>query len=246
MPVAEGQMAAFQQQGDEVSAEAMRAFDRARRFARGRRQWQESASGIQAAVDDVPPDRFVQDYIIGEGNQASYGDVARLVQTLRRDPAAMQDTRARVVGWLKEQAIGRGKDSDVGNFSASGFAKALDQLGEGKLRLFFTPEEVSQLRAVGRVASYETFQPRGSAVNNSNTAGAGLAMLDRLASSTLLSRVPLGGALREPAQNWSAQIRAGQALRPLNALAAQPVRPESAPSNAMLPLTMPFLMAPRD
>lgn len=245
-PATDAQLSALQQQGDDVSAEAMRAFDRARRFARGRRQWQESASGIQAAIDDIPPDRFVQDYIIGEGNQASYGDVARLVQTLRRDPAAMQDTRARLVGWLREQAIGRGKDSEVGNFSAPGFAKALDQLGEGKLRLFFTPEEVSRLRAVGRVAAYETFQPRGSAVNNSNTAGAGLAMLDRLASSTLLSRVPLGNTLREPAQNWSAQIRAGRSLDAANALAGPRPRPEQVPVNALLPLTMPFLLPQRD
>jgi hypothetical protein len=87
------------------------------------------------------------------------------------------------------------------------------------------------LKAVGRVASYEQFQPRGSAVNNSNTAGTALsAVLDRVANSPLLSKLPLGNALAQPAQNISVGIRANQAMNVPNALmmpALGPRRPNA-------------------
>ncbi len=202
-----------------ASGESMSAFDSARRFARARRNWQESAPGIAAALEDVAPDRFVKDYILSGSNKASTSDVEKLIGAVKKDPAAMQAIKENVVGYFKSKALG-GASDEVGNFSQSNFNKALSEFGDAKLKMFFKPEEIAQLKALGRVSSYEMVQPKGSAVNNSNTAGTFAGILDRIANSSLVGKIPFGEAmLKQPAQNWSAQISAKNALGASNAIA---------------------------
>lgn len=219
-------LAGAQARSDSLSQEAMDAFDAARRFARARRNWQESAPGISAALDDPNPDRFVKDYILSNSSNASSADVARMMFTIRKSPEATQAVKENLVGYLKGKALS-GASDEVGNFSASGYNKALNELGD-KLKLFFKPEEIAQLRALGRVASYETAQPRGSAVNNSNTTGALVGILDKIASSGLLGRLPFAdAAIRTPARNWSTQISIKNAMDPAASVVTNPPSPES-------------------
>jgi hypothetical protein len=237
-------LSAAQGQADDASAVAMGAFDKARQFSRARHNWQESAEGIRAALDDVAPDRFVKDYILSSGNKAATAEVERMLFTVRKDPQAMQALKENVVSYLKSKALGNAAD-EVGNFSASGFNRALKEFGDHKLKLFFTNEEIGQLKALGRVASYETVQPRGSAVNNSNTTGAVVGVLDRIASSPLIGRIPFGeAALRQPAKNWSAQISARNAMEPYLGITRAP---EKVPMGSVQDLIGPGLLlaAPR-
>lgn len=211
-------LSAAQGQADDLSAQAMSAFDKARRFAKARRNWQESAPGIAAALDDVAPDRFVQDFILSPSNKAATAEVEKLMFAVRKNPEAMQAVKENIVGYFKSKAL-NGANDEVANFSQSAYNKALDQFGDRKLRLFFKPDEIAQLKAIGRVASYETFQPRGAAVNNSNTAGAVAGLLDKIASNSLLSRVPVvGSGVKDSARAWSAQIGTKQALDALPAI----------------------------
>jgi hypothetical protein len=80
---------------------------------------------------------------------------------------------------------------------------------------------VNQLKAVGRVASYEQFQPKGSAINNSNTAGAALStILDKLGSSPLLRKFPLySEVIGNPLKSVTANVQAVKATNIKNALA---------------------------
>lgn len=215
---------------------AMKAFDKARAFARARRSWQESAPAITDALDGIPPDRFVEQYIIGQTGKASAGSVAKLADELRK-AGAKDSVKDYLVSYLKRAATGDAADmasADAARFSAAGYNKALNQLGDAKLNLFFSAEELAKLKAIGRAAKYETAQPTGSAVNNSNTAGTLLAQtLDAIGSSKLISRIPFGdAALRQPAQNWAVQIRANQAQNIAPGLAmpgqAQPIIPGAA------------------
>lgn len=224
-------LTAAQGAADAASGESMSAFDAARRFARARRNWQESSPGIAAALDDVAPDRFVKDYILGTGNKAAVGEVEKLISTVKREPSAMQAIKENVVGYLKSKALS-GAEDEVGNFSQSGFNGALREIGDAKLKLFFKPEEISQLKALARVSSYEMVQPKGSAVNNSNTAGTFAGILDKIASSPLVGKLPFGDAmLRQPAQNWSAQIGVKNAMAPNSAIALEQ---QVASENSML------------
>lgn len=224
--------------------EAINAFNRARRLNRTWMWVVENTPALQAVRDGVEPDKFVQHFIVGNGNQANVADMTALRRAVRSSPEALDAVRGQIVASLKQKAL-NGAADEVGNFSQSAYNKALRQIGEEKLGLFFQPEEINQLRAIGRVASYEQFQPSGSAVNNSNTAGAGLsAIFDRIASSPLLNRIPLGNQLAQPAQNISVGIQSAQALNVPNALAGSgnrlmPQQPRGLPfSPAMLaPLT---------
>lgn len=174
----------------QLGEQAVSAFNQARAANRTMMQRIESTPALQAVYEGVEPDKFVQRFITGNGPDASIRSVQALRRELASDPQAAQAVRAHIVDYLKGKALSGAAD-EVGNFSASNFNKALDGIGEQKLRAFFSGDEIDQLKAVGRVASYMTVQPKGSAVNNSNSGalmlGRGLDMLDSIAG-----RLPVG------------------------------------------------------
>lgn len=218
---------------DGQGQEAINAFNKARKLNRAWMGVVEKTPALQAVRDGIEPDKFVQQFIVGSGGKANVADLAALRKSVQSNPEAMATVRGQIAAHLKKSAL-NGAADEVGNFSQSAFNKALNSIGEEKLALFFKPEEVEQLKAIGRVASYEQFQPRGSAVNNSNTAGTGLAaILDRIGNSQLLSKVPFGNMLAEPVQNISIGMGAKNALSVPNALLAPRV-PQSQPNALML------------
>lgn len=166
---------------------------------------------LKAIRDGVEPDKFMQTYVIGSGKPASIDAVMRLKRVIKDNPDAMTAVKSNMTQWLKEKALGGAAD-EVAAFSPASFNRALKSIGDEKLKMFFSPQEFKALKAIGRVSSYEKVQPVGSAVNNSNTAAAGIAfVLDRLSGSTLLRRAPWGaGVIAEPAAKISGSIQAGQ------------------------------------
>jgi len=219
------------QSAQNVGQESIDAFNNARALNRNYMQQVEGTPALQALRDGVQPDKFVQNFIVGQGGKTNVADLNALRTAVENDPGALQAIRNQIAAHLKSQAL-NGAADEVGNVSQSAFNKALRQIGDEKLGMFFTPDEVAQLRAVGRVASYEQFQPKGSAVNNSNTAAAGLsAILDRIANSPLLSKIPFGNQLAGPVQNISVGIQSRNALNVPNAL-NQPLR--NSPRNRLM------------
>jgi len=192
-----------------MSKEALDAFDAARK---ANRQWMsivDRVPALQAVREGVEPDKFVNDFIIGSGTKASVMDAAKLKSMVSNSPEAMQAIRGQIISHLKSKALG-GASDEVGNISQSNLNRAMQSIGDRKLALFFSKGEVEQIKAIARVASYEQVQPRGSAVNNSNTAGAALATLfDKLANSPLLGKIPLAPQI---AGNVSASLTARKAL----------------------------------
>jgi len=118
---------------------------------------------------------------------------------------------------LKEKALSMGAD-ETANFSPANYNKALKSIGDSKLRLFFNQRELEHLKTIGRVASYEKFQPTGSAVNNSNTAAMALGALERFAGNTFVAKIPIlrvfASFAADQARNQANRIEAGQALSP--------------------------------
>lgn len=210
------------QEADQLPKEALDAFNKARRFARARRAWQESSPAVEAALNESAPDKFVEQFIIGSGAKSNVMDVFKLRNELRGNQGAIDSTKQAIVTWLKDRAL-NGAADEVGNFSQSAYNNALKQIGDRKLQAFFSKDEIVQLKSVGRVASYEQFQPRGSAVNNSNTAGAVVGFLDRVANSPLLSKVPFGNQLALPAERISVGIQAKQAMDVPRGLLGNPI-----------------------
>jgi hypothetical protein len=184
---------------DEVTA----AFNRARTAHRARMDARERTPALAAAVDDAQPDAFVRDYVL---KAKSARDLAALREAA---PEVGPAARAQVVNYLKQRALSGAAD-EVGTFSQSGYNRALREIGNEKLAaLGFSVDDIAALQQVGRASSYLQIQPKGSAVNNSNTAAAAAGALDRI-----LSRVPvIGEFIRSPTNSYLAARAARNALR---------------------------------
>lgn len=195
-----------------LGQQSIDAFNQARQAARQRFGWQESARPIQSALDGAQPDRFVQDFVLR-------GSVADARAVAQNAPAG--EVRDAILAHLKSKSLGGAAD-EVGRFSQSAYNKALTEIGDRKLGLFFSAEEVAQLKTLGRAASYMQVQPTGSAVNNSNS---GALLLGR--GMDALDKIPFLGPMVTPALrnlDVSIQQRAAQNIAP-GLLAAQAKQP---------------------
>jgi len=236
-PAAGGQQLATQAQaqamraGDDAAG-ALGAFDAARSFARDRRQWQESAKFIEDALGGAAPDAFVKKHVIG----ADVGELSKLRNAFAKSPDVLESVRKQLVSHILER--GRA-DGDTVKFSSAGMNDALKAIGDRKLSLFFSPDEIQQLRSAVNVGRYMQSQPIGSAVNNSNTAGA---MLGRLgATLDRISPVPgVGPLVAQPLQGGLLQLQ----MRGMNnvgkGLLSQQLDPKTPLSQALM---LPGLLA---
>lgn len=216
----------------QAGQEAIGAFMAARGAHRRFRTAVENTPALEAAMDGAAPDNFFRQFVLSSGGKANARDVAALRDVLtptrinpenlpataeqiaklprQQGAQALEATKNGIVGYLKRQALGGAAD-EVGNFSQSAYNNALREIGDRKLALFFSQDEIRQLKAVGRVSSYTQFQPRGSAVNNSNSGalvgGLGLDFLSKFAS-----RAPLG--LNDTITGFINGTQARQAMTP--------------------------------
>jgi hypothetical protein len=131
--------------------------------------------------------RIAQSYIIG-GTAREAEDVIRQV-----GPQGLAPIKEAILTHLKSKAV-NGASDETAKFSQSAFNKALNDIGERKLALLFTPEEVAALRNNARVSALMQSQPVGSAVNNSNS---GALLLGR--GLDFLNNIPIIGPNVGPA-----------------------------------------------
>jgi hypothetical protein len=237
------------------AAKAMGAFDAARSFARDRRQWQESAGFIEDALGGAAPDKFVQKHIIGgtvddlRKLRAEIGGAGvssgRDLSTVTNGTAnAQQQQSGQLLESVRKQMVDyilqRGRaDSDTVKFSSSGMNDALKAIGERKLSMFFAPEEIAQLKSAVNVGRYMQSQPIGSAVNNSNTAGAALGRLSGVLDR--LSPIPgVGPMVADPIKGGLLQMQ----VRNMNNVGRGLLAPQDLDRMAITPsLMLPGLLA---
>ena len=208
--VATGQQASVLRGATSQANDVLDAMNQARQAAAQRFAWQESARPVEAALGGAQPDRFVRQFVIN----GTVDDARAVAQN-----APVEEVKNAIVAHLKERAL-NGAADEVGKFSQSAYTKALREIGERKLALFFSPEEIGQLQAVGRVASYAQVQPVGSAVNNSNSGalllGRGYDLLQGIAG-----KLPFGQSLiLDPLRNIEVSVRSNQAQNVLPGLLA--------------------------
>lgn len=233
--------AQFLQQQDEQAGRIKGALDQARAAAAERRAWQESAPIIRDALNpDTTAETFVQRHILSR--TAGFDNLETAADLIKRDPQALEAVRGSIVQYLKDAAIGKGGTSATGNFSGRGMTAALRDIGDNKLALFFDAGEIETLKAAARAGSFEVFQPRGSAVNNSNTA-AGVAGLLQGVSKYLkpvANKLPFGEAVvSNPLDNltvWAMQ-------RPATNIPAGLLSATRQAGNPADPLLMPGLLS---
>lgn len=197
-----------------AAEESIAAFNAARGANRAWMQRVEANPALRAVVDGIEPDQFVQRFVLGKG--ATAADVRGLRQEL--DPAAVESLRQYVVRHLRDAATS--STDDITKFSNAGYRRALRDIGDEKLAVFFSRDELQQLRDIGDAAKYMQAQPAGTAVNNSNSgalmAARGYELLDRIAGKLPVGRDAIRGVIQGQMQQ--------QVLAPRNALVqiAQP------------------------
>lgn len=210
------QTAARMRAMDAAPAEAIDAVNQARRATRAAYAYEDSNPLVRSVLSDgatSDPARIAKRFVIG-GTPTEAATLAREL-----GPGNMAPVRDAIVAHLKEKALS-GASDEIGKFSQAGYNKALNDIGARKLALFFTPEEVTQLRSLGRVAGLAMNQPVGSAVNNSNSGALLLGRgLDALAG--MAQAVPfIGPMVAQPVTqgirniNVALQTRAAENVAP--------------------------------
>lgn len=257
-----GQQAAAMRTGEELPAQALELFDKARAAARGRREWQESSKVVAAALDDgTAPDSFVKRFVINgsvddlRALQAEIGGgTPSAGRSLTATPGAggapapqqaelLNAVRRRIVDYvLQRGGADPTRPLDIVSPSGKGLDDALRQIGRRKLAMFFTPDEIADLRAAADTMRYSQAQPTGSAVNNSNS---GALLLGKLAD--LARPIPVIGPMAgEPLQGLSLSLQARPVRDVGRALTAPapgaPRQPSGGAGSSLVPLSA--LLAP--
>lgn len=216
LPVSQG-MAAGMRAADGASTEAIDAVNRARNATRQAYAFEESSPLVKSVLGDgraSDPDRIAKSFIIGGTTR----EAAEVVQQV--GPGNIGPIKDAILAHLKKQAV-NGADDEVAKFSQSAFNKALRDMGQEKLALFFSPEELKALSTNGRVAALMQSQPVGSAVNNSNS---GALLLGR--GLDALNKMPVLGPMFGPAlKNIDASVQTRRAQNVLPGLLAEQPRP---------------------
>lgn len=156
-------------------------FAPAVKLARERFAEHEAIPALRAAAAGKVDDTFVNKYVI---NSRSTEEVQKLAAVLKKEaPEAFQETRQQIGAHLSRAAFGENVAGDKAVAQES-YNRALRNIGTAKLNAFFEPNEVEQMKRLGRIASYQGSPPAASASNYSNTASA-LANLLRAAGGIL-------------------------------------------------------------
>lgn len=129
------------------------AFESARGMAKKRFGEIDQTPALKAALDGAQPDQFFGKFVL-RGNAA---DLKALKTELSGDPAAWNNLRSQTVQWLTDKAtLGKGSD---GAFSGLQLRKALDSIGDHRLRGLFSAEEIAQIKTLSKAASAATETP---------------------------------------------------------------------------------------
>jgi hypothetical protein len=196
--------------GSQAGDEAAQAFKAARAAASERFKQIETSAPLKAAIDGMEPDKFIQKFVIN----GKAKDLLTLRANLQDNPGLWDEIRGQVIDHLKfEKALNRSSD-EVGQFSQSMFKKGLDNIGDAKLKILFSPEEVAQLKRIARVGEFIDVIPKGAKINNSGTSQAVANLLSRASGVPYLREL-----VANPIQNFRMQGQVNSALNPsLNAV----------------------------
>lgn len=219
---------AIQKEIDAFGSTAGEAFKTARGAAAENFSKIDANPAMQAISKDLAtPDDFIKKYLHG----SKVGPLMQLKKDIMEgDPAFWNELRGQTIDHLKTKSTGDVGD-EFAKFSQSGYNKALNQIGNKKLKVLFSADEIKHLRTIGNVGKQIQNEPLGASVNRSNTGAAIANLLSRA------GKIPLAQMVADPIQRGMVQRQVGQALNP------QLTMPQQIPGlspQAMSRLNLPF------
>lgn len=176
-------------------AESQEAWGSARKAAQERFKSQEENPLLAEALKDSPVDDMFGSYVL----RSKERDLIKLVDDLKKSPEGQQSL-ADLQGATIEHFIAKASNANNGAFSPAGLNNAIKSFGNNRMKALFTPQQISRINDVKQVTDILLQQPRGSAVNHSNTASAIIPFLQNI-----VGRVPVGGNLLSGAVGTAAK-----------------------------------------
>lgn len=149
---------------------------------------------VRAIVDgDVPAEQIFDKYVRRggiddlkalKGYMSRKTDVATKAGAVERDPHLLgqgwDELRSQALGHIFEKSTRQAARNELDDalFSGAMFRKAMKDLGDEKLKVLFSAEELAKLEKIAKVAEWRI--PMADVLNTSNTNSAWWNMVDRL------------------------------------------------------------------
>lgn len=188
-----------------LGEQALKSFNEARKANFQFKNLEKKTSILKDINAGVEPDKLFEKHVI----RSNLNDFKNMLSIL--DPNAKAQLKNDVVAYMKNAAT-NGQPNETARLSSDQLNKFIAK-NNAKLAQIFTKDELQLINSIKNVAKYETVQPVGSAVNNSNTAAGVLSILDRASRSSVLSKIPFGeSALGQPLREINLSIQSGRAL----------------------------------
>ncbi|HHP4677620.1 TPA: hypothetical protein ACSB4D_001469 [Acinetobacter baumannii] len=144
--------------------DAAQAYQFARRAYKFNADQTNAIPLLQDIRNGVEPDKLFSKHILN-------GNVNELEKTIdllnNVNPQSVADIKQQVLEFIANKAI-----KQNGQFSPAGMKRALDGIGDRRLSTLFEPDELKNIKNIGKAGEYLVMQPNHSYVNNSNTASA--------------------------------------------------------------------------
>ncbi|MGS4874375.1 hypothetical protein [Acinetobacter nosocomialis] len=177
---------------------------------------------LQDARKGVEPDKLFNQHILN-GN---VNELARTVDLLNNvNPQAVSDIKQQVLEFIANKAI-----KQNGQFSPAGMKRALDGIGDRRLSTLFEPDELKNIKNIGKAGEYLVSQPAHSYVNNSNTASATMnKLMDFFGNSKVKAvlNIPyLKDYVVDPVANYGNTRSVNKAFQPdISGAPSAPIKP---------------------
>lgn len=220
----------MQKAAQSAGADTAQIFKQADKAFMQRMRLQDQVPALKAAVKDAAPDDFITKHVIS--STAKVRDVLALRAQLKSSPEAWDAVKQEVAKHIRDAAT-NGKADEFAKFSASGFDRALKNIGMPKLRTIFNKEELTLFKDMSVAANAIAQQPAGAAVNNSGTSQAVANLAQRFSGIPYIKELFV-----QPLGNFFRQGKIEQAMNPNLLKAAQKVKPKQLPPELVRRLTI--------
>lgn len=207
---------------DAQGAEAAFLAKSAREAAALRFRQINDTPAMKDAISGAQPDKFIQKHVL-QGNEKEIGNMMDALKA--ESPQDVDDLRNALMSHIKQRVV-NGHSAEDGVFSQDklkGFVN--DPNTRARIAQVLTPEQMTTLKQLNKVAEDALFAPVASAVNTSNTASAAANLIKGEVSGGILNK-GLDIAKRFPALSSPAQvIQSGVQNKRAAALVGEAVNP---------------------
>lgn len=194
-----------------AGAEAAQLANEARRFAADNFRNLAKTPGLQAAVDGMEPDQFIQRFVIG----GKVNEIQRLGEAI--GPEGRQVMAAQLAKHLQAKAFGANVAGD-GKVAADAFNRELSRIGMPKLEALLGADGAAEVQRLGRVLAYIKQVPEGA---TPNTSGSGQLVASLMGKAKVAGALPwVNEVLAKPLGTAAQKFSVSRALAPVPQQAA--------------------------